>query len=164
MRLCAATCARACAGRETSIWSMRFENAGRRHRVLTLEVDLATRTIRQAPNAALYLFSRSSVTLRATALTEDSATGGKLKLKLAPTCPSAAHRPVVKSNARHVAVQCDVESPGRRRRGMRRRPGTFERITRSLPKGEVADRQRRLARLKVVRDAVAQRQSGETAV
>jgi hypothetical protein len=40
--------AQACARRETSIWSMRLERAGRRHRVLTIEVELATRSIRQA--------------------------------------------------------------------------------------------------------------------
>jgi hypothetical protein len=40
--------ARACARRETSIWSLRLERAGRRHRVVTIEVELATRTVRQA--------------------------------------------------------------------------------------------------------------------
>jgi PcfJ-like protein len=60
MRHCVASYTGACARRETSIWSMRFESAGRHHRVLTIEVDLATRTICQArrranarPNAKL---------------------------------------------------------------------------------------------------------------
>jgi hypothetical protein len=60
MRHCVGSYVRLCARRETSIWSMRFENAGHRYRVLTIEVDLATRTIRQArrranalPNAKL---------------------------------------------------------------------------------------------------------------
>jgi hypothetical protein len=44
----AASFARACARRETSIWSMRSQSAGRRHRVLSIEVELATRMIRQA--------------------------------------------------------------------------------------------------------------------
>jgi PcfJ-like protein len=48
MRHCVATFARYCARREASIWSMRLEVAGRRHRVLTIEVDPRTRTIRQA--------------------------------------------------------------------------------------------------------------------
>ncbi len=52
--------ARSCARGEISIWSMRFESDGRRHRALTIEVDMATRTIRDArrhgdarPNARL---------------------------------------------------------------------------------------------------------------
>ncbi len=52
--------ARACARGEISIWSMRFEVAGRRHRTLTIKVDMATRTICDArrhgdarPNARL---------------------------------------------------------------------------------------------------------------
>ncbi len=60
MRHCVATYRRPCWRRETTIWSMRFENAGRRYRVLTIEVDPTTRTIRQArrrsnalPNAKL---------------------------------------------------------------------------------------------------------------
>lgn len=48
MRHCVATYAGACARRATSIWSMRFENNGRRFRVMTIEVDPATRTISQA--------------------------------------------------------------------------------------------------------------------
>jgi hypothetical protein len=48
MRHCVATFARACARRETSIWSMRFEVPGRRYRALTIEVDPRTRTIWQA--------------------------------------------------------------------------------------------------------------------
>ena len=47
MRHCVASYAGACARRETSIWSMRFENDERRFRVMTIEVDLATRTICQ---------------------------------------------------------------------------------------------------------------------
>jgi hypothetical protein len=45
---CVATFARACARRQASIWSMRFEVPGRRYRALTIEVDPRTRTIRQA--------------------------------------------------------------------------------------------------------------------
>jgi PcfJ-like protein len=45
MRHCVGSYAGACARRETSIWSMRFENDERRFRVMTIEVDLATRTI-----------------------------------------------------------------------------------------------------------------------
>ena len=52
MRHCVATFARACARRECSIWSMRYEVAGRRHRALTIEVDPKTRTIWQAPSAS----------------------------------------------------------------------------------------------------------------
>jgi hypothetical protein len=48
MRHCAASYAGSCARRSTSIWSMRFEDGGRRFRVMTIEVDPATRTIRQA--------------------------------------------------------------------------------------------------------------------
>lgn len=48
MRHCVASYIGTCARRETSIWSMRFENHERRHRVMTIEVDLATRTICQA--------------------------------------------------------------------------------------------------------------------
>jgi hypothetical protein len=47
MRHCVASYAGACARRETSIWSMRFENDERRFRVMTIELDLATRTICQ---------------------------------------------------------------------------------------------------------------------
>jgi PcfJ-like protein len=48
MRHCVASYAGICARRETSIWSMRFENDDRRFRVMTIEVDLTTRTICQA--------------------------------------------------------------------------------------------------------------------
>ena len=48
MRHCVASYAGSCARRTTSIWSMRFEGGGRRFRVMTIEVDPATRTIRQA--------------------------------------------------------------------------------------------------------------------
>jgi hypothetical protein len=48
MRHCVASYAGICARRETSIWSMRFENDERRFRVMTIEVDLAARTICQA--------------------------------------------------------------------------------------------------------------------
>lgn len=48
MRHCVASYAGACARRSTSIWSMRFEDGGRRFRIMTVEVDPATRTIRQA--------------------------------------------------------------------------------------------------------------------
>lgn len=48
MRHCVASYAGSCARRTTSIWSMRFEDGGRRFRVMTIEVDPATRTIRQA--------------------------------------------------------------------------------------------------------------------
>jgi len=48
MRHCVASYAGACARRSTSIWSMRFEGGGRRFRIMTVEVDPATRTIRQA--------------------------------------------------------------------------------------------------------------------
>jgi hypothetical protein len=45
---CVASYARACARRESSIWSMRFEVPGHRYRALTIELDLRTRTIWQA--------------------------------------------------------------------------------------------------------------------
>ena len=48
MRHCVATYAERCAKRRTSIWSMQVENQRGRHRVLTIEVDLAKRTICQA--------------------------------------------------------------------------------------------------------------------
>jgi hypothetical protein len=48
MRHCVATYAASCARRQTSIWSMEVENRHGRHRVLTIEVDVATRTIREA--------------------------------------------------------------------------------------------------------------------
>jgi hypothetical protein len=44
----AASYARACARRETSIWSMRWEDSQRRYRVMTIEVHPGTRTILQA--------------------------------------------------------------------------------------------------------------------
>jgi hypothetical protein len=47
MRHCVAGYAGDCARSETSIWSMRFENDERRFRVMTIEIDLATRTICQ---------------------------------------------------------------------------------------------------------------------
>ena len=47
MRHCVASYAGDCARRETSIWSMRFEDDERRFRIMTIEVDLATRTICQ---------------------------------------------------------------------------------------------------------------------
>jgi PcfJ-like protein len=47
MRHCVASYTGDCARRETSIWSMRFEDDERRFRVMTIEVDLATRTICQ---------------------------------------------------------------------------------------------------------------------
>jgi hypothetical protein len=43
-----ASSARPRARRKISIWSMHFQSAGRRHRVLTIEGELATRTICQA--------------------------------------------------------------------------------------------------------------------
>jgi hypothetical protein len=48
MQHCVASYARACAGRSSSIWSMRIENEVWRHRVMTIEVDLKNRTICQA--------------------------------------------------------------------------------------------------------------------
>jgi hypothetical protein len=48
MRHCAATYAERCARRRTSVWSMQVENQTGRHRVLTIEVDLTTRTVCQA--------------------------------------------------------------------------------------------------------------------
>jgi hypothetical protein len=48
LRHCVGRYAGACARRTTTIWSMRFEDGGRRFRVMTIEVDPATRTIRQA--------------------------------------------------------------------------------------------------------------------
>ena len=47
MRHCVGSYVGACARGKTSIWSMRFENSERRFRVMTIEVDLDTRTIRQ---------------------------------------------------------------------------------------------------------------------
>lgn len=48
MRHCVASYAGACARRQTSIWSLRFEDGERRFRVMTIEVNPITRTIRQA--------------------------------------------------------------------------------------------------------------------
>ena len=48
MRHCVATFIERCARRQTSIWSMQVENQRGRHRVLTIEVDPAKRTICQA--------------------------------------------------------------------------------------------------------------------
>jgi hypothetical protein len=48
MQHCVASYVRACAGRTSSIWSMRIENEVRRHRVMTIEVDLKNTTICQA--------------------------------------------------------------------------------------------------------------------
>jgi hypothetical protein len=48
MQHCVASYVRACAGRTSSIWSMRIGNEVRRHRVMTIEVDLKNRTICQA--------------------------------------------------------------------------------------------------------------------
>ncbi len=47
MRHCVATYAERCVRKQTSIWSMQVENQRGRHRVLTIEVDLARRTICQ---------------------------------------------------------------------------------------------------------------------
>jgi hypothetical protein len=47
MRHCVATYTDRCATRQTSIWSMQVENERGRHRVLTVEVDLARGTICQ---------------------------------------------------------------------------------------------------------------------
>jgi hypothetical protein len=48
MQHCVARYISTCARRQTSVWSMRFDNGDRRFRVLTIEVNLATRTICQA--------------------------------------------------------------------------------------------------------------------
>jgi len=48
MQHCVASYARACAGRMSSIWSMRIDDEVRRHRVMTIEVDMKDRTICQA--------------------------------------------------------------------------------------------------------------------
>jgi PcfJ-like protein len=48
MRHCVATYAVRCGRGHSSIWSMELENRRGRHRVLTIEVDMATRTICQA--------------------------------------------------------------------------------------------------------------------
>jgi PcfJ-like protein len=48
MQHCVASYVRACAGRSSSIWSMRFENPVRRDGVMTIEVDMKNRTICQA--------------------------------------------------------------------------------------------------------------------
>jgi hypothetical protein len=48
MQHCVARYVRVCAGRASSIWSLRVENQVRRHRVMTIEVNLKSRTICQA--------------------------------------------------------------------------------------------------------------------
>lgn len=48
MRHCVATYAGRCARGQSTIWSMELEHRRGRHRVLTIEVDMATRTIREA--------------------------------------------------------------------------------------------------------------------
>ena len=48
MQHCVAVYVRACAGRASSIWSMKYENHERRHRVMTIEVDMKRRMICQA--------------------------------------------------------------------------------------------------------------------
>jgi hypothetical protein len=48
MQHCVASYGRVCAIRASSIWSMRFENQVRRHRVMTIEVDMKRRMICQA--------------------------------------------------------------------------------------------------------------------
>jgi hypothetical protein len=48
MQHCVAVYARACAGRMSSIWSMRFDNGIARSRVMTIEVDMKRRMICQA--------------------------------------------------------------------------------------------------------------------
>src|SRR5262249_54729871 len=48
MRHCVATYAERCVRRQTSIWTMQVENRRGRHRVLTIEVDLPRRAVRQA--------------------------------------------------------------------------------------------------------------------
>lgn len=48
MRHCVASYLDRCARRQTSVWSMEIENPRGRHRVLTIEVDLAKRVICQA--------------------------------------------------------------------------------------------------------------------
>jgi hypothetical protein len=48
MRHCVASYAGQCAKKQTSIWSMQVENRQGRHRVLTIEVDLTKKVIRQA--------------------------------------------------------------------------------------------------------------------
>src|SRR5580704_7561109 len=45
MRHCVATYAERCAHKQTSIWLMQVENQRGKHRVLTIEVDLAKRTV-----------------------------------------------------------------------------------------------------------------------
>lgn len=48
MQHCVAVYLRACTGRASSIWSMKYENRERRHRVMTIEVDMKRRMICQA--------------------------------------------------------------------------------------------------------------------
>ncbi|WP_435018210.1 PcfJ domain-containing protein [Tundrisphaera sp. TA3] len=52
MQHCVGSYAHACRRRDTSIWSMRFEHRGRKYRVMTIQVDPATRTIVQARRRA----------------------------------------------------------------------------------------------------------------
>jgi hypothetical protein len=52
MQHCVATYVRECARRETSIWSLQLEFQGRWNRVMTIEVDLKTRTICEARRRA----------------------------------------------------------------------------------------------------------------
>ena len=48
MQHCVASYVRACSGKASSIWSMKYENHERRHRVMTIEVDMKRRMICQA--------------------------------------------------------------------------------------------------------------------
>jgi hypothetical protein len=48
MRYCVATYIKECVSRQSSIWSMQVENQRGRHRVMTIEVDLAKKEICQA--------------------------------------------------------------------------------------------------------------------
>ena len=48
MQHCVAVYVRSCARRVSSIWSMRMDNRARRHRVMTIKVDMKNRTICQA--------------------------------------------------------------------------------------------------------------------
>ncbi len=52
MHHCVACYAWSCWHRDTTIWSMQYEKGGRRHRVLTIEVDARTRRIWQASRRA----------------------------------------------------------------------------------------------------------------
>jgi hypothetical protein len=48
MKHCVASYIHVCAHRQTSIWSMQVQKGERKQRVLTIEVNPSTRTIRQA--------------------------------------------------------------------------------------------------------------------